>query len=162
MQGKLCHLALTVLMSPRETRSRRIVCSFPGIAALVKAQVPIAAPQEETHMSWFEELPEGMTRSDLASVVGREARSVELMAARGLLADPACRNRGKCVWEEEAAQGWFRSLREHAVIVPVNDRALIELDRYGACLCPLSSSHVGLARPRLLVMYRPRWPGARL
>lgn len=102
----------------------------------------------------FEELPEILTRSDFASMAGREPRSIELMASRGLVADPTHRNRGKCVWEEETAVGWFRSLHEHAVVVPANDQALEELARYGAYLCPLSSSHVGLARPQLLVMYR--------
>ncbi|MFF3212943.1 hypothetical protein ACFYYB_20015 [Streptomyces sp. NPDC002886] len=50
---------------------------------------------------------------------------------------------------------WFRSLHEHAVIVPASDRAEKELAAHQAYLCPLSSNHVGLARPRLLVMYRP-------
>jgi hypothetical protein len=60
---------------------------------------------------------------------------------------------------EEAASGWFRALHEHAVVVPANDLALDELTTYNAYLCPLSSSHVGLARPRLLVMYRPGGQG---
>ncbi|MFH9397567.1 hypothetical protein [Streptomyces sp. NPDC017413] len=110
-------------------------------------------------MSWSESLPEVLTRSDFASMVGREPRSIELMASRGLVADPTHRNRGKYVWEEETAVGWFRTLHEHAVVVPANDLAVKELARYNAYLCPLSSSHVGLARPRLLVMYRPGGQG---
>ncbi|MEV1084026.1 hypothetical protein AB0I98_38420 [Streptomyces sp. NPDC050211] len=110
-------------------------------------------------MTWSESLPEVLTRSDFASMVAREPRSIELMASRGLIADPTHRNRGKFVWEEESAVGWFHTLHEHAVVVPANDLAEEELARYGAYLCPLSSSHVGLARPRLLVMYRPGGQG---
>lgn len=110
-------------------------------------------------MSWSESLPEVLTRSDFASMVGREARSIELMASRGLIADPTHRNRGKFVWEEEPAMGWFRTLHEHAVVVPANDLAEEELAEYGAYLCPLSSSHVGLARPQVLAMYRPGGQG---
>ncbi|MFC7216985.1 hypothetical protein ACFQLX_02190 [Streptomyces polyrhachis] len=105
-------------------------------------------------MSWSESLPEVLTRSDFASAVGREPRSIELMAGRGLIADPTHRNRGKFVWEEQPAMDWFRTLHEHAVVVPAHDLAEKELARYSAYFCPLSSSHVGLARPRLLVMYR--------
>ncbi|MGH3325060.1 MAG: hypothetical protein ACRDOV_11660 [Streptomyces sp.] len=85
----------------------------------------------------------------------RQPRSMELMAARGLVADPAHRNRGRLVWEEDAAVDWFRTLHDHAVIVPANALALEELGTYGVYMCPLSSSHVGLARPRSLVMYQP-------
>ncbi|MGW3658933.1 hypothetical protein ACWD6R_26095 [Streptomyces sp. NPDC005151] len=110
-------------------------------------------------MSWVQELPEVLTRSDFASIVGREPRSIELMASRGLVADPTHRNRGKCVWKEEVALDWFRALHEHAVVVPANCLAVAELAMYNAYLCPLSSSHVGLARPRLFVMYRPGGQG---
>ncbi|MEW1691068.1 hypothetical protein ACIQOF_37700 [Streptomyces sp. NPDC091265] len=110
-------------------------------------------------MSWFEDLPEVLTRSDFASMLGREPRSIERMAARGLVAEPAYRNRGKCVWEEEAALGWFRTLHEHAVIVPATELAVQELATHHAYVCPLSSNHVGLARPRMLVMYRPGGQG---
>ncbi|MER5987392.1 hypothetical protein [Streptomyces sp. NPDC001787] len=106
-------------------------------------------------MSYFEKLPEVLTRSDFASIAGRGGRSLELMAARGLLADATHRNRGRSVWVEEPAVAWFRTLHDHAVIVPANRLAMDELATYSAYLCPLSSSNVGLARPRLLVAYRP-------
>ncbi|MFE7115139.1 hypothetical protein ACFU99_06905 [Streptomyces sp. NPDC057654] len=110
-------------------------------------------------MSRSVSLPEVLTRSDFAAVTGREPRSIELMASRGLVADPTHRNRGKYVWEEASALEWFRMLHEHAVVVPANDLAEEELARYNAYLCPLSSSHVGLARPRFLAMYKPGGQG---
>ncbi|WP_274563334.1 MauE/DoxX family redox-associated membrane protein [Streptomyces spiramyceticus] len=130
----LIYAAAQKLAAPRSFRLTLTALRIPR-AVLVSAGVPVV------------------------ELAGREAHSVELMAARGLLADPTHRNREKCVWEEEAALGWFRSLHEHAVIVPANDLVLGELAAYGAYLCPLSSSHVGLARPRLLVMYRPGGQG---
>lgn len=105
-------------------------------------------------MTWFEDLPEVITRSDFGALVGRPPRGIELLAARGLAADPAYRNRGRFVWEEEAATGWFRSLHEHAVIVPTNQQTMNDLATHRAYVCPDTSKHMGLARPRLLVMHR--------
>ncbi|MFG2408268.1 hypothetical protein ACGFR8_28785 [Streptomyces brevispora] len=110
-------------------------------------------------MSWFDELPEVLTRADFGALVARPPRNIELMASRGLAADPAYRNRNKFVWEEEAALGWFRSLQEHAVIVPANTQAMTDLAAHGAYVCPHDSKHVGLARPKMLVMYRPGGKG---
>lgn len=110
-------------------------------------------------MTWFEELPEVITRADFGSLVQRPPRNIELMASRGLAADPAYRNRNKFVWEEAAALGWFRSLQEHAVIVPASVQAMADLAAHSAYVCPLDSKHVGLARPKMLVMYRPGGKG---
>lgn len=110
-------------------------------------------------MSWFDELPEVITRADFGALVARPPRNIELMASRGLAADPAYRNRNKFVWEEAAALGWFRSLQEHAVIVPANAQVLADLAAHGAYVCPLDSKHVSLARPKMLVMYRPGGQG---
>ncbi|WP_393059712.1 hypothetical protein [Streptomyces sp. LN549] len=104
--------------------------------------------------TWFDELPEVLTRADFGALVGRPPRSIELMAYRGLVADPAFRNRNKLVWNEEAAIGWFRSLHNHAVIVPANEQAMLDLSTHRAYICPLDSKHVALARPRMLVMYQ--------
>ncbi|HEY9328832.1 MAG TPA: hypothetical protein VIS09_11435 [Streptomyces sp.] len=104
--------------------------------------------------SWFDELPEVITRADFGALVGRPPRSIELMGYRGLVADPAYRNRNKLVWNEEAALGWFRSLHNHAVIVPANEQAVQDLAAHNAYICPLDSKHVALARPRILVMYQ--------
>ncbi|MFF1921293.1 hypothetical protein ACFVW8_12055 [Streptomyces sp. NPDC058221] len=109
--------------------------------------------------SWFEDLPEVITRADFGALVGRPPRSIELMASRGLAADPVARNRNKFIWEEEAALGWFRSLQEHAVIVPASKQAMDDLAEHNAYVCPLDSKHVGLARPKMLVMYRPGGTG---
>lgn len=103
--------------------------------------------------TWFDELPEVITRADFGALVGRPPRSIELMGYRGLVADPAFRNRNKLVWYEEAALGWFRSLHNHAVIVPANEQAVQDLAAHSAYICPLDSKHVALARPRMLVMY---------
>ncbi|WNI30085.1 hypothetical protein [Streptomyces sp. ITFR-6] len=110
-------------------------------------------------MSWFDELPEVITRADFGSLVGRPPRNIELMASRGLAADPLARNRNKFVWSEEAALDWFRSLQEHAVIVPASKQVMDDLAAYNAYVCPLDSKHVGLARPKMLVMYRPGGTG---
>ncbi|MFD8690565.1 hypothetical protein [Streptomyces sp. NPDC059651] len=104
--------------------------------------------------TWFDELPEVLTRADFGALVGRPPRSIELMAYRGLVADPVSRNRNKLVWNEEAAIGWFRSLHNHAVIVPATEQALLDLATHRAYICPLDSKHVALARPRMLVMYQ--------
>lgn len=104
--------------------------------------------------NWFDELPEVLTRADFGALVGRPPRSIELMGYRGLVADPAFRNRNKLVWNEEAALGWFRSLHNHAVIVPANEQAMLDLATHRAYICPLDSKHVALARPRMLVMYQ--------
>lgn len=69
------------------------------------------------------------------------------------------RNRNKFVWAEEAALDWFRSLQEHAVVVPASKQAMEDLAAYSAYVCPLDSKHVGLARPKMLVMYRPGGTG---
>ncbi|MFC4030271.1 hypothetical protein ACFO3J_02165 [Streptomyces polygonati] len=104
-------------------------------------------------MPEFADLPEILLRSDLASLVGRDPRGVELMAARGLAAAPTHRHQGRAVWQEPAATDWFRSLHEHAVIVSAGALALSEIKAYGVYLCPLTSGHVGLARPETLVTY---------
>lgn len=104
--------------------------------------------------TWFDELPEVLTRADFGALVGRPPRSIELMGYRGLVADPAFRNRNKLVWDEEAALGWFRSLHNHAVIVPANEQAMLDLATHRTYICPLDSKHVALARPRMLVMYQ--------
>ncbi|WP_406453262.1 hypothetical protein OG782_21220 [Streptomyces sp. NBC_00876] len=104
--------------------------------------------------TWFDELPEVLTRADFGALVGRPPRSIELMGYRGLVADPAYRNRNKLVWDEETAIGWFRSLHNHAVIVPANEQAMLDLAAHRAYICPLDSKHVALARPRILVMYQ--------
>lgn len=109
----------------------------------------------EGSTAWFEGLPEVITRADFGSLVGRPPRGAERMAARGLLAAPAYRNRGKLVWHEAPALAWFRSLQEHAVIVPANARTTADLKEHGAYVCRLGSgAHVGLARPKMLVMYQ--------
>lgn len=110
-------------------------------------------------MAWFDELPEVITRADFGNLVSRPPRNIELMSSRGLAADPAYRNRNKFVWHEAAALGWFRSLQEHAVVVPANALAMSELAAHSAYVCPLDSKHVGLARPKMLVMYRPGGEG---
>lgn len=110
-------------------------------------------------MSWFDELPEVITRADFGALVGRPPRNIELMASRGLAADPVARNRNKFVWDEAAALGWFRSLQEHAVVVPASKQAMDDLAAYSAYVCPLDSKHIGLARPKMLVMYRPGGTG---
>lgn len=104
--------------------------------------------------TWFDELPEVLTRADFGALVGRPPRSIELMGYRGLVADPAFRNRNKLVWDEGAALGWFRSLHNHAVIVPANEQAMLDLATHRTYICPLDSKHVALARPRMLVMYQ--------
>ncbi|MGN5635938.1 hypothetical protein [Streptomyces sp. AC154] len=110
-------------------------------------------------MSWFDELPEVIGRADFGALVGRPPRNIELMASRGLAADPVARNRNKFIWAEETALDWFRSLQEHAVVVPANKQAMDDLAAHGAYVCPLDSKHVGLARPKMLVMYRPGGTG---
>ncbi|MFJ1898719.1 MULTISPECIES: hypothetical protein [unclassified Streptomyces] len=110
-------------------------------------------------MSWFDELPEVIGRADFGALVRRPPRNIELMASRGLAADPVARNRNKFVWDEAAALGWFRSLQEHAVIVPGSKQAMDDLAAHKAYVCPLDSKHVGLARPKMLVMYRPGGTG---
>jgi hypothetical protein len=77
-------------------------------------------------VSALADLPEILTRSDLAALVGREPRSIEQMAARGLAAASTHRHRGKPAWEEQVAMGWFRTLHEHAVIVPGGEPTLDE------------------------------------
>ncbi|MER7728068.1 hypothetical protein [Streptomyces sp. NPDC096323] len=104
--------------------------------------------------TWFDDMPEVITRADFAALTGRPPRSIELLAYRGLVADPAFRNRNKAVWNEEAALGWFRSLHDHAVIVPATEQAKLDLAAHRAYICPLDSKYVALARPRMLVMYQ--------
>ncbi|MER6119013.1 hypothetical protein [Streptomyces sp. NPDC001743] len=105
-------------------------------------------------MTWFDDLPEVLTRADFGALVDRPPRGIELLAYRGLAPEPAFRNRNKLVWDEEAALGWFRSLHHHAVIVPANEQAMLDLATHRAYICPHTSKHVALARPRMLVMYQ--------
>ena len=106
-------------------------------------------------MTVLQPLPEIWTSPDLAEVAGRSPRNVSEMSARGLLPAPTHTYRGKPAWLKTVALDWFTVLHDHAVIVPANDLALSELQAYGIYLCPVSSDHVGLARPELLVMYEP-------
>lgn len=110
-------------------------------------------------MSSLSALPTILTSSDLAVVIGRSSRNVDSMAARGLLATPTHQHRGKPAWEAAAAMDWFRALHDHAVVVPANDLAQSELHAHGIYMCPMSSDHIGLARPDLLVMYEPGGSG---
>jgi len=110
----------------------------------------MAAPQS---------LPEIWTSPDLAKITGRSARNVSEMSSRGLLAAPTHHHRGKPAWLSASAMAWFTVLHDHAVVVPANDLALSELRSYGIYMCPMSSDHVGLARPKRLVMYEPGGSG---
>jgi hypothetical protein len=98
-------------------------------------------------------LPEIWTSPDLAKVTGRSPRNVTEMSSRGLLAAPTHNYRGKPAWVRASALDWFKALHDHAVIVPASDLARCELRTYGIYMCPMSSDHVGLARPKSLVMY---------
>ncbi|MGW2081960.1 hypothetical protein ACWCOW_34445 [Streptomyces sp. NPDC001939] len=101
------------------------------------------------------ELPEILNRADFGGLIGREPKSVAKMADRGLVAEPTHQHQGKPIWEKSVAMGWFRTLHEHAVVVPANELALSELRDHGIYLCPATSNHLSLARPELLVMYTP-------
>ncbi|ARF73986.1 hypothetical protein B7C62_18285 [Kitasatospora albolonga] len=101
------------------------------------------------------ELPEILNRADFGGLAGREPKSVAKMADRGLLAEPTHQHQGKPIWERSAALDWFRSLHDHAVVVPGNEPAFAELREHGIYMCPATSNHLSLARPRLLVMYTP-------
>ncbi|MEV4430082.1 hypothetical protein ACIGN6_10420 [Streptomyces sp. NPDC053792] len=101
------------------------------------------------------ELPEILNRADFGSLVRREPKSVAKMADRGLVADPTHQHQGKPIWEKSVAMDWFRALQDHAVVVPGNELAFSELRDHGIYMCPATSNHLSLARPRLLVMYTP-------
>ncbi|MFI1884926.1 hypothetical protein [Streptomyces jumonjinensis] len=77
------------------------------------------------------------------------------MADRGLVAEPTHQHQGRPIWEKSVAVGWFRTLHEHAVVVPANELALSELRDHSVYMCPATSNHLSLARPQLLVMYTP-------
>jgi hypothetical protein len=98
-------------------------------------------------------LPEIWTSPDLAKATGRSPRNITEMSSRSLLAAPTHSYRGKPAWVKSSALDWFKVLHDHAVIVPANDLARSELRTYGIYMCPMSSDHVGLARPRSLIMY---------
>lgn len=106
-------------------------------------------------MASLSDLPEILTRVDFAALAGRDGRSIELMAARGLVAAPTHRHQGHAAWEASAVTGWFRKLQAHAVIVPAHKAELADLRDHGVYMCPLDGRHVGLARPKLLITYEP-------
>ncbi|MFE4250684.1 hypothetical protein ACFRU3_14490 [Streptomyces sp. NPDC056910] len=106
-------------------------------------------------MSVRPELPEILNRADFGGLVGREPKSVAKMADRGLMAEPTHQHQGKPIWEKSVALEWFRTLHEHAVVVPANELALSELRDHSIYMCPATSNHLSLARPKLLVMYTP-------
>lgn len=101
------------------------------------------------------ELPEILNRADFGGLAKREPKSVAKMASRGLLAEPTHQHQGKPIWEKSVAMDWFRTLHDHAVVVPGNELAFAELRDHGIYMCPATSNHLSLARPRLLVMYTP-------
>ncbi|WP_455354496.1 hypothetical protein [Streptomyces sp. SYSU K217416] len=101
------------------------------------------------------ELPEILNRADFGGLARREPKSVAKMADRGLLAEPTHQHQGKPIWEKSVAMDWFRALHDHSVVVPGNELAFSELRDHGTYMCPATSSHLSLARPRLLVMYTP-------
>ncbi|MGW4159119.1 hypothetical protein [Streptomyces sp. NPDC004788] len=101
------------------------------------------------------ELPEILNRADFGGLARREPKSVAKMADRGLLAEPTHRHQGRPIWEKSVALDWFRALHDHAVVVPGNEPAYAELRDHGVYMCPVTSNHLSLARPRLLIMYTP-------
>lgn len=105
-------------------------------------------------------LPEIYTSPELGEAVGRSPRNVADMSSRGILPDPGYSYRGKPAWVKTAALAWFTTLHDHSVIVPANDLAFAELRSYGIYMCPMSSDHVGLARPEMLVMYESGGSGS--
>lgn len=95
-----------------------------------------------------------ITAADFGALVDRTARNITDLATYGLLAPPTHNYRNGFAWEYPQAIGWFASLHDHAVIVPGSDLAAQELAHHGVYMCPLTSNHVGLARPRQVLVYR--------
>lgn len=95
-----------------------------------------------------------ITSAEFGALVDRTARNMSDLAKHGLVASPEFEIQGRDAWESTKAIAWFASLHDHAVIVPGNDLAAEELANHGVYICPLTSNHVGLARPRRLLIYR--------
>lgn len=95
-----------------------------------------------------------ITAADFGALVDRTARNMSDLARHGLAAPPLFEIQGRDAWEQTRAVDWFANLHDHAVIVPGNELAAEELARHGVYMCPLTSNHVGLARPRKVLIYR--------
>lgn len=106
-------------------------------------------------------LPHVLTSADVMAHLRRNRKGVRDLAARGLLPEPTHRYRHtEPAWEEGAFMDWFRSLHDHAVVVPGHEVADANYEELGVYVCPQTVRHVGLARPRMLVMYQQRGRGS--
>ena len=94
-----------------------------------------------------------ITAADFGALIDRTARNITDLATYGLLAPPTHDYRNGFAWELPKASSWFATLHDHAVVVPGSDLAARELANHSVYMCPLTSNHVGLARPRRVLIY---------
>lgn len=95
-----------------------------------------------------------LTEADLAAQLGVAAKSLPAMAEQGTCPPPLGQRQGHFIWSASSVRAWYASLHdEQAAYAPVSSEQGKKDRDKGFYICPtFSSGHIGLRRPRKLVL----------